>query len=107
MKQRNQVIPKNSGSNSVRNGKPVVNLKSYSVCAKGSLTILLFIGEVNSQKKRKPGKNKKFTSVKIEKDISNPSLGLKITLANGVSITHIKDKQTLSMVFTLLEIRGC
>ena len=40
-------------------------------------------------KKRKPGKNKKFTSVKIEKDISNPSLGLKITLANGVSITHI------------------
>ena len=56
---------------------------------------------------RKQEKSKIFTPVKVTKDISIPALDLNITLPNGVSITHIKDKQTLSMVLTLLGVRGC
>ena len=58
-------------------------------------------------KKRKQESEEKFSTIKINKHTSSASMALRIDLPNGVSITHIKDKQTLSMVLSLLGIKKC
>ena len=58
-------------------------------------------------KQRNKSTDRKFTPVTINNDIPASSSALTINLPNGVSITRIKDKQTLSMLLTLLGIKPC